>query len=102
MDAQLAYQKLFAYMSQRVPLSAADFELMKQYYHLRKVTKKDFFLKEGTKNFHQGFVANGTLRVYYTDAKGNEHVLTLLLPIGGWAICQPFILTTPPRSMCRL
>ena len=75
MDAQTAYQKLYAYTSQRVPLSAADFELMKQYYHLRKVAKKDFFLKEGTRNFLQGFVVDGTLRVYYTDTKGNEHVL---------------------------
>lgn len=75
MDAQAAYQKLYAYTSQRVLLSAADFELMKQYYHLRKVAKKDFFLKEGTRNFLQGFVVDGTLRVYYTDTKGNEHVL---------------------------
>jgi CRP/FNR family transcriptional regulator len=75
MDAQAAYQKLYAYTSQRVPLSAADFELMKQYYHLRKVAKKDFFLKEGTRNFLQGFVVDGTLRVYYSDTKGNEHVL---------------------------
>jgi CRP-like cAMP-binding protein len=48
---------------------------MKTYYHLRKVSKKDFFLQEGSTNFNQGFVVDGTLRVFYTDAKGNEHVL---------------------------
>ncbi len=75
MDAQEAYQKLYNYTSQRVAIMPADWELMKQYYHLRKVSKKDFFLKEGSTNFNQGFVVDGTLRVYYTDAKGNEHVL---------------------------
>ena len=75
MDEQEAYQKLYNYTSQRVAIQPADWELMKQYYHLRKVSKKDFFLKEGSTNFNQGFVADGTLRVYYTDTKGNEHVL---------------------------
>jgi hypothetical protein len=75
MELQAAYQKLFDYMSQRVPLKADELELMKNYYHLRKVNKKDFFLKEGSKHFQQGFVVQGTLRVFYTDAKGNEHVL---------------------------
>jgi CRP-like cAMP-binding protein len=75
MDTQEAYQKLYNYTSQRVEIQPADWELMKQYYHLRKVSKKDFFLKEGSTNFNQGFVADGTLRVYYTDTKGNEHVL---------------------------
>jgi len=43
MDLQAAYQKLFDYMSQRVPLKDEELELMKNYYHLRKVQKKDFF-----------------------------------------------------------
>jgi CRP-like cAMP-binding protein len=75
MDAQEAYQKLFAYTKQRVNIQEKDLELMKKFYKLRKVSKKDFFLKEGSTNFNQGFVVDGTLRVYYTDAKGNEHVL---------------------------
>lgn len=75
MDAQEAYQKLFAYTKQRVKIQEKDLELMKKFYKLKKVSKKDFFLKEGSTNFNQGFVVDGTLRVYYTDAKGNEHVL---------------------------
>jgi CRP-like cAMP-binding protein len=75
MDAQEAYKKLFAYTKQRVNIQEKDLELMKKFYKLRKVSKKDFFLKEGSTNFNQGFVVDGTLRVYYTDAKGNEHVL---------------------------
>jgi CRP-like cAMP-binding protein len=75
MDAQEAYQKLFAYTKQRVNIQEKDLELMKKFYKLKKVSKKDFFLKEGSINFNQGFVVDGTLRVYYTDTKGNEHVL---------------------------
>ena len=75
MDAQQAYQKLFDYTSKRVSIHPEEWELMKKYYHLRQVPKKEFFLQEGSTNFSQGFVIDGTLRVYYTDAKGNEHVL---------------------------
>jgi CRP-like cAMP-binding protein len=75
MDTQEAYQKLFAYTKQRVNIQEKDLELMKKFYKLKKVSKKDFFLKEGSTNFNQGFVVDGTLRVYYTDTKGNEHVL---------------------------
>ena len=75
MELQAAYQKLYDYTSKRVAISEKDFELIKTKYHLRKVNKKDFFLKEGSKHFHQGFVVSGTLRVFYTDAKANEHVL---------------------------
>ncbi|MEY4486835.1 MAG: hypothetical protein RL440_1371 [Bacteroidota bacterium] len=75
MDAQEAYQKLFAYTKQRVNIQEKDLELMKKFYKLKKLSKKDFFLKEGSTNFNQGFVVDGTLRVYYTDTKGNEHVL---------------------------
>lgn len=75
MEAQEAYQKLFAYTRQRVNIQEKELELMKKFYKLKKVSKKDFFLKEGSTNFNQGFVVDGTLRVYYTDAKGNEHVL---------------------------
>jgi CRP-like cAMP-binding protein len=75
MDAQEAYQKLFAYTKQRVNIQEKELELMKKFYKLKKLSKKDFFLKEGSTNFNQGFVVDGTLRVYYTDTKGNEHVL---------------------------
>lgn len=30
---------------------------------------------EGSRNFQQGFVVSGTLRVFYSDIKANEHVL---------------------------
>lgn len=59
MELQEAYQKLSKYTSSRIPLKDADFELIKKHYHLRKVNKKDFFLKEGSRNFQQGFVVAG-------------------------------------------
>lgn len=75
MDIQEAFQKLYNYTNKRIALNEADFELIKQYYQIKKVAKKDFFLKEGSQNFNQGYVAKGTLRVFYTDTNGGEHVL---------------------------
>jgi len=75
MDTEESFNKLFEYTSKRVPINHEEWQLIRSHYHLRKLNKKDFFLKEGSLNFQQGFVAEGTLRVFYTDAKGNEHVL---------------------------
>ncbi|NBR16171.1 MAG: Crp/Fnr family transcriptional regulator [Crocinitomicaceae bacterium] len=42
---------------------------------LKKINRKDFFIKEGTLCKYQGFVVGGTFRVFYTDRKTLEHVL---------------------------
>ncbi len=75
MEPSKAYLQLFEYMLQKVAITEADFDLIKSKFNLKHIQKKEYFLKEGSKNFSQGFVVSGALRVYYTDQKALEHVL---------------------------
>ncbi len=75
MDLSVAHEKLIKYITDRVHLNATEIEVIKEKFHLRKLSKKDYFVQTGSTNFQQGFVVSGALRVYYTDPKGNEHVM---------------------------
>lgn len=75
MDLSVAHDKLIKYITDRVHLNATEIEVIKEKFHLRKLSKKDYFVQTGSTNFQQGFVVSGALRVYYTDPKGNEHVM---------------------------
>lgn len=75
MEIQEAHEKLLQYITQRVSINDEEAALIKEKFHLRKLAKKDFFVSMGSTNFHQGYVVGGTLRVFYTDPKGNEHVM---------------------------
>lgn len=75
MDLSVAHEKLIKYITDRVQLNHTEIEVIKEKFHLRKLAKKDYFVKTGSTHFHQGFVVGGALRVYYTDPKGNEHVM---------------------------
>ena len=75
MDLSVAHQKLLQYITDRVQINEKEAQIIKDKFHLRKLSKKDFFVQTGSTNFQQGFVVGGALRVYYTDPKGNEHVM---------------------------
>jgi CRP-like cAMP-binding protein len=75
MTEELAKKALLNYINTRVPITEEEGELIINRFHLKEIKKKHFFLTEGTKSFHQGFIVAGTFRVFYTDRKTSEHVL---------------------------
>jgi CRP-like cAMP-binding protein len=75
MELAFAHEKLLKYISDRVQISEAEAQIIKDKFHLRKLSKKDYFVSVGSTNFQQGYVVGGALRVFYTDPKGNEHVM---------------------------
>ncbi|MEN9700637.1 MAG: hypothetical protein RLZZ301_1835 [Bacteroidota bacterium] len=75
MEAQEAYQQLFQYIRERIPLSEKDEQHLRSHFKLRFVKRKHYFLKEGDPCVLQGFIVAGTFRVFYSDPKGGEHVL---------------------------
>ena len=70
-----AFAQLFAYIKERVRLSESDEAFIAQRFNLRHIKRKSFFLKEGDKVFDQAYIVSGTMRVFYTDQKAQEHVL---------------------------
>ena len=72
---ETAYRDLFTYIQQRVTLSETDKSFIKQRFTLRNIKRKTYFLREGDLGFEQAFIISGTMRVFYIDAKVQEHVL---------------------------
>lgn len=78
-------------------VSENDFEIIKSYFSLKKLRKKQYFLQEGEicKNF--AFILKGAMRQYYVDEKGAEHFVQL--GIENWWIGdrESWALLTPSR-----
>ena len=75
MNEMTAKSQLIDYIGSRIPLLDQDASFIKDRFHLRSFSKKQFFLKEGDEGFEQGFIVAGAFRIFYTDPKGLEHVL---------------------------
>lgn len=70
-----AIEELIRYFSERTTLTDSAKEIIRKAYRLIHVKRKDFLFKEGDQDLVEGFVVNGTLRIFYSDTKGSEHVL---------------------------
>jgi CRP-like cAMP-binding protein len=70
-----AIEELIRYFSERTTLTDSAKDLIRKAYRLFHLKKKDFLFKDGDQNLYEGFVVNGTLRIFYSDTKGLEHVL---------------------------
>jgi len=66
---------LVEYLSSKIDLSENDKQLIADAYQLVKLKKKEHLFEAGTRHFVEAFIVQGTMRVYYVDSKGLEHVL---------------------------
>ena len=57
MDLSVAHQKLLQYITDRVQINEKEAQIIKDKFHLRKLSKKDFFVQTGSTNFQQAFAA---------------------------------------------
>jgi hypothetical protein len=56
MTNEIAKKTLIDYISSRVKINKDEELLIKERFHLKEIKKKQYFLTEGTKCFHQGFI----------------------------------------------
>ena len=75
MTENIAHEQLIRYIQDKIKISPEQEELVKSRFHLQKMKRKEYFLQEGQECFSQGFIVEGTFRVFFTDQKGSEHVL---------------------------
>jgi CRP-like cAMP-binding protein len=68
-------QKLTDYIATRIPLSESDKDRINACYTMVDVKKKHYLFEAGKPCTHEGFVVEGSFRLYYIDFKGLEHVL---------------------------
>ena len=63
------------YFSNRIDLTAEEFEQIAGLVIPRKIRKRQFLLHEGQVCKYTAFVTNGCLRAYTIDDKGEEHIV---------------------------
>ena len=80
MNEAFAKQKLINYIKERVSLNPHEEEHVKAQFLLKKLSKKEYFIQEGKECQFHGFIVAGTVRVFYIDPKGLEHVLYFGFP----------------------
>lgn len=76
----MQHTKLINYIQQYVSLSSDQEGLILDAYRTHSLKKKELLFEQGKRCEIEAFVLSGTLRVFYSDAKGLEHVLNFALP----------------------
>jgi len=73
-------ERLIEYIESYVSLTEEEKEIVRSAYQAKQLDKKEFLFKQGERCETEAFVLSGTLRVFYSDSKGQEHVLNFALP----------------------
>lgn len=71
---------LIKYLEKSITLSIEDKKLIDEAYKPLYLDKKEMLYKQGELCNREAFVLSGTLRSYYVDKAGIEHVLNFALP----------------------
>lgn len=69
------HEVLIRYFSTRISLSEDEIELIKNSYELKFLNKKEFLFSQGEICKTEAFVIDGSAKVFYSDEKGNDHIL---------------------------
>jgi len=70
---------LFKHIEEKVLLTPSDKEVIKFFFHPKKIRKRQYLLQQGDLCKNLAFVVSGLLRTYNVDDKGVEH-----MNIFGW------------------
>lgn len=63
-----------------------EYEMLLSFFELKKIQKKEFYLKPGKVCRHKAYVNKGCLRNYVIDEQGHERVL--FFPIEDWWVAD--------------
>lgn len=78
-------------------ISEEDFKIIEAYFIPKKIKKKQCLLEEGTICKHFAFIIKGSMRQYYTDQKGVEHIVNLFIE-NWWAGDRESFVTSNPSA----
>ncbi|WP_294217942.1 hypothetical protein [uncultured Chryseobacterium sp.] len=65
---------LIQHIQQKVDLSRKDIALMKTFFIPKKLSRKEFLLREGEICNHLAFVSSGILKSFTSDEKGRDRI----------------------------
>ncbi|MDX1636596.1 MAG: Crp/Fnr family transcriptional regulator [Balneolaceae bacterium] len=92
-----AINKLLSHVEESVELNGEDRRLIRSYFKTRQLEKKESLLFKGDVSREMRFIADGCLRCYNIDPKGEEHILHF--GIEGWWIndLYSYLTQTPAK-----
>lgn len=75
MITENVHDELIRYFSTRISLNENEIYLIKNSYELKLLKKKEFLFSQGEICKTEAFVIDGSAKVFYSDEKGNDHIL---------------------------
>lgn len=86
---------LFNYINEYAIISEEDFKVFLSHFTQKNITKKQYLLKEGEICKHMAFIIKGSMRKYYLDEKGIEHIVNLYMENWWAGDRESFVRSTP-------
>ncbi len=91
------YELFFQNFNSKVPLTADEEAVIKNYLTPKKLRKKQYLLQDGDVCKNIAFIEKGALKSYSVDDNGNEHIIQFGLE--GWIIADLYsFLTGEPAT----
>lgn len=94
------FELLHKKFTEKISLTAEEFNFCKNLFISRRLRKKHFLLQEGNICKYTAFVERGLLRSYSVDDKGAEHILQFAFE--GWWIADIYSFLTNEPSMYNI
>jgi CRP-like cAMP-binding protein len=88
-------QPLFDYIAQFTPLSAEEQSLLELKIKIRKFLKGQFVVQNGDTCKYESFVLSGSLKTFYIDNEGQEHIVMFAVENWWTADLGSFISQSP-------
>lgn len=90
---------LIQYLEDKITLSPAEAALIRSVCTVKKIRKKQYLLQEGDVWKYHAFVAEGFLRTFSIDDKGNEHIMNFS-PENHWSGDRASLSSGSPSKFC--
>ena len=86
------YELFFEKIEEKIKLTSAQEDIIKQYLIPKKIRKNQYLLQEGDVAKYAAFVEKGALRAYSVGDRGTEH--TIQFAFEGWTISDMYSFLT--------
>ncbi|MXN93050.1 cyclic nucleotide-binding domain-containing protein [Flavobacterium sp. Sd200] len=89
------FENFCSYLNDKAKFTNAEIEQIKAVSQVKKISKGELLMQEGTLWIYNAFVCSGLLRSFYTDVNGTEFTLSFA-PENYWAGDRQSILSGKP------
>lgn len=96
----MTHELVLKNIAKHISLNEEEISYFISFLKQKKISKKNFILKEGQTCNHINFVHSGTLRAYYIDKEGRES--TIMFAIVDWWVTDMFCFINQQPAMLNI